>query len=242
MAGETLQRDGNLVPVLGLVDDTTGIVVPAKADSVTGRLKVAATVTVTPGAGGSNTQVQYNSSGTLTGSSRFTYNDATRTISFGNDGDSTFVLRTTNSASGASPQLLIVVGNSNSSIDGSALNLLAGQGKNGGALNLQGGIAMNAAGVGGDVVITGGDKNVGSDYGAVYIASRSQFKTLLSQTNYTTGRTVFFPDSNGTIVLSTTIPATITSTGVASMIAADSSWLYVCTAANTWRRVALSTF
>lgn len=43
MPANILERDQNLVPVLGLVDDVTGEVVPAMADSATGRLKVSAT-------------------------------------------------------------------------------------------------------------------------------------------------------------------------------------------------------
>ena len=38
------------------------------------------------------------------------------------------------------------------------------------------------------------------------------------------------------------VPGTATSAGGVGDYAADASWLYVCTAANTWRRVALSTF
>lgn len=38
------------------------------------------------------------------------------------------------------------------------------------------------------------------------------------------------------------VPATATSTGVVGQWAADASWHYVCTATNTWRRTALSTW
>ena len=36
------------------------------------------------------------------------------------------------------------------------------------------------------------------------------------------------------------VPATATSTGVVGQWAADASWLYICTAASTWRRVAIA--
>ena len=36
------------------------------------------------------------------------------------------------------------------------------------------------------------------------------------------------------------VPATATSTGVVGQWAADASWLYICTAATTWRRVAIA--
>lgn len=38
----------------------------------------------------------------------------------------------------------------------------------------------------------------------------------------------------------TTVPASATATGTAGQIAADASYLYVCVATNTWRRVAIS--
>jgi len=40
----------------------------------------------------------------------------------------------------------------------------------------------------------------------------------------------------------TTVPSTATSAGTAGLMAADSSWFYVCTAANTWRRVAIASW
>jgi hypothetical protein len=40
------------------------------------------------------------------------------------------------------------------------------------------------------------------------------------------------------------IPATSTSTGLVGQVAVDNTnnWLYVCTAANIWKRAALTTF
>lgn len=40
----------------------------------------------------------------------------------------------------------------------------------------------------------------------------------------------------------TSVPSTPTSTGVAGQVAANSTHLYVCTATNTWRRVAITTW
>ena len=47
-----------------------------------------------------------------------------------------------------------------------------------------------------------------------------------------------------TNVVATAIPPTATSTGVVGQLAVDNtgSWLYVCTAANVWKRVLLTTF
>lgn len=44
------------------------------------------------------------------------------------------------------------------------------------------------------------------------------------------------------VLLTSQIPASSSAIGRLGMIAADASWFYICTAANTWRRVALSTF
>ncbi|MCJ1809922.1 hypothetical protein [Flavobacterium covae] len=43
-------------------------------------------------------------------------------------------------------------------------------------------------------------------------------------------------------VVSTTAPASATSTGVVGEIRVTSSYLYVCTATNTWVRSALATW
>lgn len=46
----------------------------------------------------------------------------------------------------------------------------------------------------------------------------------------------------GTAVVRGSVPATATSTGVAGQIATDGSFIYVCTATNTWVRAALATW
>lgn len=38
------------------------------------------------------------------------------------------------------------------------------------------------------------------------------------------------------------VPASAAATGTAGMIAYDSSFIYICVAANTWRRVAIATW
>ena len=51
-------------------------------------------------------------------------------------------------------------------------------------------------------------------------------------------------EANGNTVVNKTaaVPATATSTGIVGQVAYDSTWFYVCTATNTWRRAALSTW
>lgn len=47
---------------------------------------------------------------------------------------------------------------------------------------------------------------------------------------------------DGILTVATTAPSTATSTGVKGTIAFDTSNIYVCTATNTWKRVAIATF
>lgn len=42
--------------------------------------------------------------------------------------------------------------------------------------------------------------------------------------------------------ISSTVPATSTSTGVAGTVAFDSTYVYVCVATNSWKRIALQTW
>lgn len=61
-------------------------------------------------------------------------------------------------------------------------------------------------------------------------------------TGLTGNRTFTFPDVAGTLGVKVAVPSTASSTGVVGSWAADSSFLYICTAANTWRRVAIATW
>jgi hypothetical protein len=49
-------------------------------------------------------------------------------------------------------------------------------------------------------------------------------------------------DVNGTFRVAPATPATSSATGVAGQVSWDANYMYVCTAANTWKRVALTTF
>lgn len=46
----------------------------------------------------------------------------------------------------------------------------------------------------------------------------------------------------GDLTLSTTTPSSASDTGVAGTITWDASYIYVCTATDTWKRVAISTW
>jgi hypothetical protein len=68
-------------------------------------------------------------------------------------------------------------------------------------------------------------------------------QTLGAPSVLTANRAVTLPDADGIVFIrASSIPSTPTSTGVVGQIAADSSFFYICTATNTWRRVALTTW
>ena len=47
---------------------------------------------------------------------------------------------------------------------------------------------------------------------------------------------------NGDLIIKTKTPATATAAGTTGMIAWDTSFIYICTATNTWKRVAIATW
>lgn len=49
-------------------------------------------------------------------------------------------------------------------------------------------------------------------------------------------------DANGIVELATMTPTTSSGTGIVGQMAYDASYVYVCTAANTWKRVAITTW
>lgn len=53
-------------------------------------------------------------------------------------------------------------------------------------------------------------------------------------------RVATLPDVSGTLGIKVGVPASATAAGVVGSWAADASFLYICTAANTWKRVAIA--
>lgn len=53
---------------------------------------------------------------------------------------------------------------------------------------------------------------------------------------------VFDPIPANTLRVATSTPATAAAVGVAGTITWDASYVYVCTATNTWKRAAISTW
>lgn len=62
--------------------------------------------------------------------------------------------------------------------------------------------------------------------------------SLLSNVGFTNGTV----GCSGLILKTPTVPANAGDTGIAGQIAWDSDYLYICVAANTWKRIALSSW
>lgn len=60
--------------------------------------------------------------------------------------------------------------------------------------------------------------------------------------NHITAAATFTNTVTGQLITNIPAPATSTSTGTAGMIAYDASYVYICTATDTWTRAALATF
>lgn len=93
-------------------------------------------------------------------------------------------------------------------------------GFDGSALHVFGGDASPAGGDGGHTYVAGG---LGATDGGVKLLNR---------------RTGDTRDAVGW----SNVPASAGASGVAGMVAYDSSYMYVCTTTNTWKRVAISTW
>lgn len=70
----------------------------------------------------------------------------------------------------------------------------------------------------------------------------SEADATLRFNSITANRNYDFPDASGTVATFTSVPANASATGSAGQMAYDSSYLYICTATNTWRRIAHSTW
>jgi len=84
--------------------------------------------------------------------------------------------------------------------------------------------------------VTGGDLSF-------VVADEMTFKTnhTVSALTIDVNQDVTIP-AGDFIVTSPTVPSTASSTGVAGTIAWDSGFIYICTATNTWKRVAIATW
>lgn len=194
-------------------------------------------------AGGNTTEVQYNSGGALTGSTTFTF--ASNTLSVGNvtttgnvaggNLTTTGVVQATGNVNGGNGIFTLgTVVSTNSNVSGN-VNITGTSGN----LNINGtASSINfKAQSGGNVAIIQGPINVPD--------SRGYIGWNLPNTQGNVGE---FLTVNGDsemewkTVVRTTAPGSAGATGQAGQIAFDSSYIYVCIATDTWKRVAIATW
>jgi hypothetical protein len=75
-----------------------------------------------------------------------------------------------------------------------------------------------------------------------YVATGSGAKHLFNTTAQFDGTVIAAASSNAFRITTAQTPASATATGTAGTIAWDTSYIYVCTATNTWKRAAISTW
>lgn len=92
---------------------------------------------------------------------------------------------------------------------------------------------------GGDIILAGGDSK-GNNIGGSII-----FKTSLAGASGSTDNPlteIARITTKGLILTTVTVPGSAGATGTTGQIAYDGSFIYVCTATNTWKRVAIATW
>lgn len=77
---------------------------------------------------------------------------------------------------------------------------------------------------------------------AANVASTDRILVLRDPTGNPSVRTAAFSTISANLVLSNTVPATSTSSGIAGTIRYDSSNIYICIANNVWKRAALTSW
>jgi hypothetical protein len=75
-----------------------------------------------------------------------------------------------------------------------------------------------------------------------YVATGSGAKHLFNTTAQFDGTVIAAASSNAFRITTAQTPASASATGTAGTIAWDTSYIYVCTATNTWKRAAISTW
>ena len=76
----------------------------------------------------------------------------------------------------------------------------------------------------------------------LWVAQRVSFQRLWASGKIQVATDSAFSNIITSIPVRATVPTSAVSTGVAGEISYDDSFFYVCTATNTWRRTALSTW
>lgn len=119
---------------------------------------------------------------------------------------------------------------------------------------LAGGLQLpsNSGGAGYDLTLSAGDAGATGRGGNVYVKVGAQNTSggngsviFLDQTGTqvaSLGSTGIWTIAGALIMSTTATPASAAATGTTGQIAWDSSYIYVCTATNTWKRVAIATW
>lgn len=74
------------------------------------------------------------------------------------------------------------------------------------------------------------------------VASTDRVLVLRDPSGNASVRTVPFLNFSANLIVSNTVPASSADSGNAGEIAYDSTYLYICTANSTWKRITLETF
>ena len=77
---------------------------------------------------------------------------------------------------------------------------------------------------------------------AANVASTDRVMVLRDPAGSASVRTVTMSNFSANIVVSSSAPANSSATGIAGSIAYDSSYIYICTATNTWKRTAIASW
>lgn len=93
------------------------------------------------------------------------------------------------------------------------------------------------------ITVSGAGTNYPSyPYPKVTWASGAMVKEPLVSFTMTATQTALSLNPGGSVLISQQTPASAAATGTANTIAFDASFIYVCTAANTWKRAAIATW
>lgn len=135
-------------------------------------------------------------------------------------------------------------GSGTSALTNTASGVYIGQDVRAGANNVTNEIVIGASAIG-----NGSNTATIGNTSTTLIVTTGQLRALGSYSTTSSAAANVAIDSSGNITRSTstmlrkvTVPSTATSSGALGDVAYDASYLYVCTAANTWVRAALATW
>lgn len=193
-------------------------------------------------AGGSNTQVQFNDAGSIGGNANLVFNKSTSNLTVTGNIIATGNANVTGTANVGN---VYTTGTMTSVGNTTVGNLLCTLG----TAYLKDSTHSNAAIVANTGYLIMQTVTNSSKFVALQGPTSISPSYILWQLPSTAGSVGQFLTQNGAgimswanVTISSTVPATATDTGTAGQIAYDSSYVYVCIATNTWKRVAISTW